>query len=120
MVARSRYRSSPCCHVTIILVIAIKLVHKPSAGLGMGEEGQPPKVDSSAPLEEQGEAADGLSEAQVDRAVNAVMVYMAMKVTADCATAACWPLLLMDAYGGNVAAAATAAATMRGIRLRAA
>eukprot|EP01050_Picozoa_sp_SAG11_P018804 SAG11_NODE_2900_length_2851_cov_1.375727_3_plen_263_part_00 len=57
-------------------------------------------------------ASAALTQAQKDTAVSAVMFYMALKVTADCATASCWPLLLRTAYNGDVAAAATGAATM--------
>ena len=55
---------------------------------------------------------DALTEAQSERAVGSVMVYMALKVMADTATTSVWPLLLRDAYGGDVVAATTAAATM--------
>ena len=52
-----------------------------------------------APAPEE-KADDALTEAQGDKAVAAVMVYMALKVMADTATTAVWPLLLLETYGG--------------------
>jgi DHA1 family tetracycline resistance protein-like MFS transporter len=51
-------------------------------------------------------------DAQADRAMRAVMIYMALKVTADCATTSVWPLLLRDTLHGNIVLATTTAATM--------
>ena len=54
---------------------------------------------------------DMLSSVQRERALSTVTLFMALKVVQDCTTIATWPQLLKKLYGGNVALAATAAAT---------
>lgn len=75
---------------------------------------EPPPADAPAVAAGMVRSADGdeLPQAKSDRAVGAVMVYMALKVMADTTTTAVWPLLLLETYGGDVARATTAAATM--------
>jgi DHA1 family tetracycline resistance protein-like MFS transporter len=55
---------------------------------------------------------DALTEAERSTATKAVVIYMALKVIQDTTTTSVWPLLLKDLYGGDVALATTAAATM--------